>query len=150
VTRIQTRAHHRGHRLVARAALAGLALAVVGTLASEALAAPPKSTQTEARFIAFDAEKNTVSVKPDKSKGPNAKLLKKGKDTTFNVLPEGSILKRTSVSINGKKGEVKEIPAGKRVNVYWIPDPNKDGELFAKKIDVVLSEEELDALYGSE
>jgi len=135
---------------LARAALAGLVLAVAGALATEAQAGPPKSTQTEARFIAFDAAKNTVSVKPDKSKGPNSKMLKRGQDATFNVIPEGSILKRTSVAINGKKGEIKDIPAGKQVNVYWIPDPKKDGELFAKKIDVVLSEEELDALYGSE
>jgi len=135
---------------LAWAFLAGLALAVGGTVATEALAAPPKSTQTEARFVAFDAAKNTVSVKPDKSKGPNSNMLKKGQEATFNVIPEGSILTRTSVAINGKKGEIKDIPAGKQVNVYWIPDPNKKGELFAKKIDVVLSEEELDALYGSE
>lgn len=133
-----------------RAAVAGLALVFAGTLALEAQAAPPKSTQTEARFLGFDATKNTVSVKPDKSKGPNVKMLKKGEDAVFNVKPEGSILTRTSVSINGKKGEIKDIPAGKQVNVYWVPDPDKKGELFARKIDVVLSEEELDALYGSE
>jgi hypothetical protein len=135
---------------VIRAALAGLALAFAGTLATEALAAPPKSTQTEARFIKFDSAANTVSVKADKSTGPNKSMLKKGQDVTFNVVPEGSILSRTSVAINGKKGEVADIPAGKQVNVYWIPDPKKDGEYFAKKIDVVLSDEELDALYGSE
>lgn len=142
------RTQTRTRPALARAIVTGLVLVVAGTLALPALAAPPKSTQTEARFIAFDAAKNTVSVKPDKSKGPNAKLLKRGQDATFNVIPEGSILKRTSVAINGKKGEIKDIPAGKQVNVYWVPDPNKEGELFARKIDVVLSEEELDELYG--
>ena len=140
----------RSQTILVRAALAGLALAFVSTVASEALAAPPRSTQTEARFVAFDAEANTVTIKPDKSRGPNKKLLKKGKEATFNVIPDGSILTRTSVAINGKKGHVSEIPAGKQVNVYWIPDQKTDGEFFAKKIDVVLSEEELDALYGAD
>jgi hypothetical protein len=140
----------RTQTTLVRAALASFALVFVSTVAAEALAAPPKSTQTEARFVSFDATKNTVTVKADKSKGPNSKELKKGKEATFNVIPEGSILTRTSVAINGKKGEVADIPAGKQVNVYWIPDPKKDGEMFAKKIDVVLSEEELDALYGAD
>lgn len=139
----------RSTRHFQRAAVAGLALVFATALASDALA-KEKSTQTEARFIKFDAEKNTVTVKVDKSKGPNDKLLKKNSETDFNVIPEGSILTRTSVAINGKKGHVSEIPAGKQVNVYWVPDPKKKGEFFARKIDVVLSEEELDALYGSE
>ena len=133
-----------------RAALAGLALVFATTVASEALAAKEKSTQTEARFVKFDEAANTVTVKVDKSKGPNKKMLKKGREATFNVIPEGSILTRTSVAINGKKGHVKDIPSGKQVNVYWVPDPKKDGEFFARKIDVVLSEEELDAMYGTD
>ena len=130
--------------------MAGLALVFVASLAAEAIAGPPKSTQTEARFIKFDAATNTVSVKAGRSMGPNKKMLKKGKEVTFNVIPDGSILTRTSVAINGKKGHITDIPAGKQLNVYWIPDPKKDGELFAKKIDVVLSEEEQDALYGTD
>ncbi len=129
-----------------RALMAGLALALVGGIASDALAAKEKSTQTEAKFVKFDAASNTVEVKVDKSKGPNAKLLKKG-SATFNVKPAGSILTRTSVAINGKKGEITDIPEGKQVNVYWVPDEKKKGEFFARKIDVVLSDEELDALY---
>ena len=141
----------RSQNVLVQAALAGLALVFVTAVATDASAQrKAKSTQTEARFIKFDAEKKTVSVKAAKSKGPNKKMLKKGKEATFNVIPEGSILTRTSVAINGKKGEIKDIPAGKQVNVYWVPDPKKDGEFLARKIDVVLSEEELDALYGAD
>ena len=139
---------NRQKKIFVQAAVAGFALVFATTVASEALAAKSKSTQTEARFIKFDAESNTVQVKAGKSKGANKKLLKKGKEVTFNVIPEGSILTRTSVAINGKKGHIKDIPAGKQVNVYWVPDPKKDGEFFARKIDVVLSEEELDARFG--
>jgi hypothetical protein len=84
-----------------------------------------------------------------KGNGPNAKLLKTKQDATFNVIPEGSVLTRTSVAINGVKGELKDIPAGKTVLLYWVPDPNKQGAFFARKIDVVFSEEELDEKYGT-
>jgi len=70
-------------------------------------------------------------------------------DSELEVKPEGSVLTRTSVAINGVRGHVKDIPAGKQVNVYWIPDASKAGEFFAKKIDVVLSEEELEERFGA-
>jgi hypothetical protein len=135
-----------------RAGVAGLALLLVAGVASEAFAAAKeKSTQTEGRWVKFDATANTAAVKvQDPGSGPNKKLMKKGAEVSFNVVPEGSVLSRTTVSINGKPGKLKDIPAGKQVNVYWIPDPKKSGQFFARKIDVVLSDEELDAMYGSE
>lgn len=115
-----------------------------------ALAAGEKTTQTEAVWIAFDPAAKTVKVKVDKSKGPNKDKLKKNQEVTFRVVPEGSVLKRTSVAINGVKGELGEIKEGKRVNVYWLPDPENASGYFARKIDVTLSEEELDARYGTQ
>jgi len=110
-----------------------------------------KSTQTEARWISFDAAAKTVVVKVQKpGKGPNKKMMKKNKEATFRVVPEGSILKRTSVAVNGKKGEITDIPEGKQVNIYWVPDEENDGGFFARKIDVVLSEEEIDKRWGTE
>ena len=126
---------------VAAAFAAALALAP----APSAAQAAEKTTQTEARWIAYDAASKTVKVKVDKpGKGPNKDKLKRNEEVSFRVVPEGSVLKRTSVAINGVKGELTDIPADKKVNVYWLPDPeNKDG-FFARKIDVVLSDEELD------
>ena len=91
-----------------------------------------------------------VRVTFDSPLRAEALKLKKGKEASFNVIPEGSILKRTSVAINGKKGELKDIPEGKTVNIYWVPDPKDPSKRFARKIDVILSEEELDARYGDE
>ncbi|NNL68320.1 MAG: hypothetical protein HKP30_18870 [Myxococcales bacterium] len=140
----------RTNRFLARSAVVGLAMLLAVALAPEAQAAKAKSTQTEANWIKFDETANTVQVKVrNPGKGPNKKMMKKGKEVTFNVIPEGSVLTRTSVAINGKKGHVKDIPAGKQVFVYWVPDPKKKGEFFARKIDVVLSEEELDERFGA-
>jgi hypothetical protein len=73
--------------------------------------------------------------------------VKANKEATFNVIPTGSVLSRTSVAINGVKGEIKDLQPGKKVIVYWVEDSNKKGQLFARKIDVTLSEEELDKRY---
>ena len=132
--------------------LAALAALCLLWAVPQAHAQNAKSTQTEAEWVAFDPETNTVTVKvrkPGKGARPPRHLkLRKGKEATFNVKPTGSVLTRTSVAINGVKGELQDIPAGKTVLLYWVPDPNKEGEFFARKIDVIFSEEELDEKYG--
>ena len=129
--------------------VASFALAFAAPVAPAAAAKKAKSTQNEAEWVAYDAAAKTVTVKiTKKGKGPNKNLLKTRKEATFNVIPEGSVLTRTTVAINGVKSELTDIPAGKTVLIYWVPDPNKEGELFARKIDVIFSEQELDEMYG--
>jgi hypothetical protein len=136
-------------RIFATLTIASFAFAFIALVAPDAEAKKSKSTQNEAQWVSFDAAAKTVTVKiMKKGKGPNSKLLKPRKEATFNVIPEGSVLTRTSVAINGVKGELQDIPAGKTVLLYWVPDPNKDGEFFARKIDVIMSEAELDEKYG--
>jgi len=111
-----------------------------------------KSTQSEGKWVKFDAAANTVTVKITKdgkgAKPPADLEVKKGREATFKVNPTGSVLSRTSVAINGKKGEITDIPEGKTVNVYWVQDASDPKIRFARKIDVILSDEELDAKYG--
>lgn len=130
------------------------ALALAFTLASSERAEAKdkvKSVQTEAVWVAFDAEAKTVTAKVMKpGRGKEARVLKKNKPATWAVQPEGSVLVRTTVAINGVKGELSDIPAGKTVNIYWRPDENDPTILRARKVDVILSDEELDAKYGSE
>jgi hypothetical protein len=123
-----------------------LACALVMAGATSALAqGKGKSVQTEAEWIAYDAAAKTVTVKVKKpGRGEDAKRLKKNKEATFKVKPEGSVLTRTTVTINGMKAELTDMPVGKTVNIYWRPDPNDDTVMFARKIDAILSEAELD------
>ena len=137
-------------KILSTLTIAGFAFAFVTSIApaAEAQKKKSKSTQNEAEWIAFDAAAKTVTVKiTKKGKGPNKKLLKTKKEATFNVIPEGSVLTRTTVTINGIKSELTDITEGKTVLIYWVPDPNK--ELFARKIDAILSEAELDERYGT-
>ena len=132
-------------------AAALLAVAVgVGSLATAASAEDKsKSVQNEAQFVKYDEATSTVVVKIVKKGKGNTALMKQfddkvknGKETTFNVIPTGSVLSRTSVAVNGMKGEITDLKAGKTILIYWVEDPKKKGELFARKIDVVLSEDE--------
>jgi ribosomal protein S12 len=128
-----------------------LAVSVAGLSTAAQAQGNQKSVQNEAQFVKFDEATSTVVVKIlKKGKGNSALLkqfdaqLKNGKETTFNVIPTGSVLSRTSVAVNGMKGEMKDLQPGKTILIYWVEDPKKKGELFARKIDVVLSEEEQD------
>ena len=138
--------------LVVAAAVLAVSAASLGTAAQAQ--GNQKSVQIEAQFVKYDEATSTVVVKIVKKGKGNAALLKQfddkvknGKEAAFNVIPTGSVLSRTSVAINGVKGEIKDLKPGKKVNIYWIEDPKKKGELFARKIDVVLSEEELNKRY---
>jgi hypothetical protein len=132
-----------------------VALAVTGlATAVHAEEGNQKSVQNEAEFVKYDEAASNVVVKIMKKGKGNTALMKQfddkvknGKEATFNVIPTGSVLARTSVAVNGKKGEIKDLQPGKRVLIYWVEDPKKKGELFARKIDVVLSEEELNKRY---
>ena len=73
------------------------------------------------------------------------KMLRKGKEATFNVTPEGSILTRTSVTLNGQRAEITDIPVKKTINIYWVPDQADENQRFARKIDMILSDAELEA-----
>jgi len=128
-----------------------LAVGVAGLATAAHAQGDQKSVQNEAQFVKFDEATSTVVVKIlKKGKGNSALLkqfdaqLKNGKETTFNVIPTGSVLTKTSVAVNGMKGEMTDLKPGKTILIYWVEDPKKKGELFARKIDVVLSEEEQD------
>lgn len=118
-------------------------------VAPAAIGAPKaKSIKTEAFFVSLDTENNTMEVRIKKtgSKPKNKKLrLKSGKKASFNVKPEGSILKRTSVALDGKRSDINEIEANQFLFIYWVPDEKNPDERFARKIDLVLTDEQLDA-----
>ena len=139
----------RAQRVVGFVAAAFVAVLLMAAPALEASAAEKNSTRNEAEWIKYDAAANTVTLKVKKAGlGPGASKLKVGQQAVFKVKPEGSVLSRTSVAVNGKKGELTDIPAGKTVLVYWVPDETDAKALFARKIDVIMSEQELDEKYG--
>jgi len=67
----------------------------------------------------------------------------KGKDTVFQVKAEGTVLTRTTVSMNATPGKLDELPARAPVIVYWLPCDDKGAQCkekderlkYARKID---------------
>jgi len=141
----------RSRRWRAAVGILAAAALVVGSLVPATAHAAGKSTQSEAIWVSFDPEAQTITVKIKKpGSGKDAKRLKRGKEATFNVKVEGSVLTKTTVSINGKRGELSDINEGKTVNVYWRPDEKDDSKMFARKIDVIFSQEEFEERYKIE
>ncbi len=142
----------RAARKLGRLGGAACACLLVSALAWSAQAEPKgRSVQTEAKWVAFDAEARTVTVKVTKpGRGKAAKALKRGKEVSFAVKPEGSVMTRTTVAVNGRKAELTDIPKGKTVNIYWIPDEKDANVRFARKIDVIFSEAELEERFGAD
>jgi hypothetical protein len=140
---------NKGSRLLAVAfCAAALALLVSPLFVGSALAAKSKSIKTEAKFVSYDDSTKTMTVKV-KSTGKKPKnkalKLKNGKEAEFRIKPDGSILTKTSVTLNGKRSAIGEIPKGKTINIYWVPDEKDENVRFARKIDMILSDEELEA-----
>lgn len=132
---------------------ASLALCMA-TISGEAMAQKKsKSVQTEAIFQSYDAAAKTITVKVKKAGGrvkSKEAAIKNGKEASFNVKPEGSVLTKTTVSINGRKGELTDITEGKTLNIYWVVDEAMSTKRFARKIDLLLSEEEQNERFTDE
>ncbi len=108
------------------AAVALAAVWIVGGIVSTASADEKgKTERTAGKFVKWDKEAGTVLVK------------EKGKDVLFNVVAEGSVLVRTTVTVKAKPAKLDDLKEGQIVVVYWKPvasDPNKKD---ARKIDAV-------------
>lgn len=129
---------------------AALALAFGLLLAPQAVEAQPskvKSTKTEAKFVSYEPNTKTLTVKVLKAgpKPKNRKLtMKAGKRAKFKIKPEGSILARTSITADGQRASIEDIPENKTLNIYWIPDERDPDVRFARKIDMVYTDAELE------
>jgi hypothetical protein len=114
------------------ATIAALALVLTAVGAGPAYAqkrAKPKRIQ--GKFISFDATANTIKVQ------------ERGKEVEYTVKPEGSILTRTSVKINGHGAKMADLRPDMRLFLYWIPDEKDPKKKFARTIDVPNVPEEL-------
>ena len=85
---------------VKRALIAVAALAVVLTAFSACPAHAQKKAkvkQVQGQYLSFDEATSTIKVK------------EKGKEQVYTVKPEGSILTRTAVKINGHGAKITEL-----------------------------------------
>jgi hypothetical protein len=105
------------------AALAVAAL-VVFAVALPARAGESKSERSDGKFVSYDAAAQSVVVK------------EKGTDQAYQVKAEGSVLTRTTLTMNGKVAKFDELKPGMIAIVYWKPDAADATKRLARKIDV--------------
>lgn len=137
--------HSRSRSLVP--ALAAALLVTLGLAPGAWAQAKSRQTETEAEFVGYDAEAGTVTLKirkPGKGARPPRELkLRKGEEAQFNVKAEGSVLTRTTVKLqDGTAGSFDDLTAGRKVLVFWVPDPDDGKARLARSISVFVPAEE--------
>ena len=85
----------------------------------------------DVRLVAFDTEAGTMTVK------------EKGKNVVYKVKFEGSVLTRTTATINAKPVKLATIPLDAPVNIYWLKDEQEPEKRFARKVDAIKIPKEL-------
>lgn len=112
-----------------RSARGLFAAALVGGLASltsaPALAEDAAKTErSNGRVVAYDKDKATLTIKD------------KGKESTFHVTAEGSVLTRTTVTSNARPAKVDDLKPNAVVVVYWRANATNPEQKDARKIDM--------------
>ncbi len=119
-------------RSLGRVLLAAVALLFVfGVGTADAAKKQKSKLSKEARLLAFDTEAGTMTVK------------EKGKKIVYKVKFEGSVMTRTTATVNAQPVKLVEIPLQARVNIYWRKDEDEPKRRFARKVDALNIPEEL-------
>lgn len=112
-------------RRCARGALVAALVAVVAAFAvAPASAEEAKTERSNGRVVSYDKDKATLTIKD------------KGKETTFHVTAEGSVLTRTTVTQNARPAKLDDIKPNAVVVVYWRPNASNPDQKDARKIDM--------------
>jgi hypothetical protein len=104
------------------------ALAIAGAASAEK---KTKSKKAEGKLVEMNVEAGTMTVK------------EKGKKRVYQVKFEGSVLTRTTSTMNSKPVKLTEIPINAPVIVYWKPDPDDRKIRHARKVDAPKVDEEM-------
>jgi hypothetical protein len=90
-----------------------------------------KIKKSQGRLVSLDTDAKQMTVKV------------KGKKVVYNVKLEGSVMTRTTATMNAKPTRLEEIPIKAPVIVYWIDDEADPKQKFARKVDAPKVPEDL-------
>ena len=113
-------------RRSARGVFAAALVAIVAVFASAPASAQgeTKTERSNGRVVSYDKAGGKLTIKD------------KGKETTFNVTAEGSVLTRTTVTLNARPAKLDDLKPNAVVVVYWRPNAAHADQKDARKIDV--------------
>jgi hypothetical protein len=90
-----------------------------------------KSKKAQGKLVELNVEEGKMIIN------------EKGKKRTYLVKIEGSVMTRTTSTMNAKPVKLTEIPIGAPVIVYWKPDENDKKIRRARKVDAPKVPDEL-------
>ena len=112
-------------RRCARGAFAAALAAVLAAFAvAPASAEEAKTERSNGRVVSYDNDKATLTIKD------------KGKEMSFHVTAEGSVLTRTTVTQNARPAKLDDIKPNAVVVVYWRQNASNPDQKDARKIDM--------------
>ena len=112
-------------RRCARGAFAAALAAVLAAFAvAPASAEESKTERSSGRVVSYDKDKATLTIKD------------KGKEMSFHVTAEGSVLTRTTVTQNARPAKLDDIKPNAVVVVYWRQNASNPDQKDARKIDM--------------
>lgn len=121
-----------GRRSILIAGIASLAcLLVLGSVSTAAAEKKTKSKKAQGKLVELNVEEGKMIIN------------EKGKKRTYLVKIEGSVMTRTTSTMNAKPVKLAEIPIGAPVIVYWRPDEADKKIRRARKVDAPKVPEEL-------
>ena len=112
-------------RRCARGAFAAALAAVLAAFpVAPASAEEAKTERSNGRVVSYDKDKATLTIKD------------KGKEMSFHVTAEGSVLTRTTVTQNARPAKLDDIKPNAVVVVYWRQNASNPDQKDARKIDM--------------
>ena len=103
---------------------AALAAVLAAFAVAPASAEEAKTERSNGRVVSYDKDKATLTIKD------------KGKEMSFHVTAEGSVLTRTTVTQNARPAKLDDIKPNAVVVVYWRQNASNPDQKDARKIDM--------------
>lgn len=123
-------------RVCAGVATLAVTVLLAGAPTAAFAQAQAKTERSNGKLVKYEKEAGTITVK------------EKGKDLVFHVTAEGSVLTRTTVTMNAKPAKLDDLKPGAPVVVYWKKNAQDATRRDARKIDMPKLPPELEENYG--
>jgi hypothetical protein len=107
------------------------ALLMLGTASGALAEKESKSKKAQGKLVELDVPGGTMTV------------VEKGKKQVYQVIYEGSVMTRTTSTMNAKPVKLTDIPIGAPVIVYWKPDESDKKIRHARKVDAPKVDEDM-------
>ena len=118
--------------------IGSVAVASLLAMPTEAAAQGSWTNNSEASLTGVDYENHLImALIKEPGRGPAARRLRKDRPATFQFNPDSAAGDETIVMIDGKRGELADIPENATVHIHWRPLDNNPSAYQMSTLKVV-------------